>query len=104
MLKLNIWTPAVTGKRPVTVYFHAGGSRSANTKPCEHGTGNTPEAQVLASNMAAAWVNFAKTGNPSQPGLTWTPSDPSRCQPMVFDNHCRMQDDPEGELRRILLI
>jgi len=74
-----------------------------NTKRCEQGTGNTPEAQTLAKKMSTAWVNFARTGNPSQPGLTWTPSDPVRCQTMVFDNHCRMVDDPEGELRRILL-
>jgi para-nitrobenzyl esterase len=74
-----------------------------NTKRCEQGTGDTPEAQSLAAKMARAWVNFARTGNPSQPGLTWTPSDPARCQTMVFDNHCRMVDDPEGELRRILL-
>jgi len=73
-----------------------------NTKRCEQGTGNTPEAQALAMKMATAWVNFARTGNPSQPGLTWTPSDPSRCQTMVFDNNCRMEDDPEGDLRRIL--
>src|SRR5450759_4408320 len=26
MLKLNVWTPALTGKRPVLVYFHGGGS------------------------------------------------------------------------------
>ena len=25
MLKLNVWTPALTGKRPVMVYFHGGG-------------------------------------------------------------------------------
>lgn len=74
-----------------------------NTKRCEQGTGNTPEAQALATKMARAWVNFARTGNPSQPGLTWTPSDPDRCQTMVWDNHCRMVDDPEGEVRRILL-
>jgi para-nitrobenzyl esterase len=74
-----------------------------NTKRCEQGTGNTPEAQALAKKMATAWANFARTGNPSQPGLTWTPSDATRCQTMVFDNHCRMVDDPEGELRRILL-
>jgi len=74
-----------------------------NTKRCEQGTGNTPEAQLLAKKMAAAWVNFARTGNPSQPGLAWTPSDATRCQTMVFDNRCRMADDPEGELRRILL-
>jgi para-nitrobenzyl esterase len=74
-----------------------------NTKRCEQGTGNTPEAQALAKKMATAWVNFARTGNPSQPGLTWTPSDPVRCQTMVFDNRCRMVDDPDGELRRILM-
>ena len=25
MLKLNVWTPALTGKRAVMVYFHGGG-------------------------------------------------------------------------------
>ena len=35
-----------------------------NTKRCEQGTGNTPEAQALAKKMATAWSNFAKTGNP----------------------------------------
>ncbi len=74
-----------------------------NTKRCEQGTGHTPEAQALAKKMSTAWVNFARTGNPSQPGLAWTPSDPTRCQTMVFDNHCRIVSDPEGELRRILL-
>src|SRR3954451_18728780 len=74
-----------------------------NTKRCEQGTGNTPEAQALAKKMATSWVNFARSGNPSQPGLTWTASDPNRCQTMVFDNNCRMVDDPDGELRKILL-
>ena len=74
-----------------------------NTKRCEQGTGNTPEAQVLAKKMATAWANFARTGNPSQPGLTWTPSDPARNQTMVWDNACRMVDDPEGEVRKMLL-
>jgi para-nitrobenzyl esterase len=74
-----------------------------NTKRCEQGTGNTPEAQALAKRMATAWVNFARTGNPNQPGLTWTPSDAARCQTMIFDNRCRMVDDPDGELRKMLL-
>ena len=74
-----------------------------NTKRCEQGTGNTPEAQALAKKMATAWANFARTGNPSQPGLTWTPTDPESCKTMVFDNECRMVDDPEGEIRKILL-
>jgi para-nitrobenzyl esterase len=74
-----------------------------NTKRCEQGTGNTPEAQALAKKMATAWANFARTGNPSQPGLTWAPSDPTRNQTMNFDNQCRMVDDPDGNVRKILL-
>ncbi|HEV2326434.1 MAG TPA: carboxylesterase family protein [Terracidiphilus sp.] len=74
-----------------------------NTKRCEQGTGNTPEAQVLAKKMATAWANFARTGNPSQPGLTWTSADAERGQTMVWDSECRMVDDPEGETRKILL-
>ncbi|MHB8655786.1 MAG: carboxylesterase/lipase family protein [Terriglobia bacterium] len=74
-----------------------------NTKRCEQGTGNTPEARTLAKRMANAWANFALTGNPSQPGLAWSPADPARGQTMVWDNHCRMEDDPEGGVRKILL-
>ena len=74
-----------------------------NTKRCEQGTGDTPEAQALAKKMAAAWANFAKTGNPGQPGLTWTPTDPESNKTMVFDNRCRMEDDPEAESRKIVL-
>jgi para-nitrobenzyl esterase len=74
-----------------------------NTARCEQGTGNTPEAQALGKTMATAWANFAHTGNPSQPGLAWTPSDPTRWQTMVFDTRSRMVDDPEGPVRRILL-
>jgi len=74
-----------------------------NTKRCEQGTGDTAEARMLAHKMARAWANFARTGNPSQPGLTWAPSDAERCQTMVFDNRCRMEDDPEGAVRKILL-
>jgi para-nitrobenzyl esterase len=73
-----------------------------NTKRCEQGTGNTPEAQALAKKMATAWANFARNGNPTQPGLAWTPADSTKNQTMIFDNHCRMVDDPQGEVRRIL--
>ena len=79
-------------------YFDA-----ADTDPTKFPDAEKWYAQALAKKMAAAWVNFARKGNPSQPGLTWTPSDATRCQTMVFDNDCRMVDDPDGQLRRILL-
>ncbi|MBB3910956.1 carboxylesterase/lipase family protein [Sphingomonas desiccabilis] len=74
-----------------------------NTALCAQGTGNTPGAQRLARTMATAWATFARTGNPSHSGLAWAATDPHRCQTMVFDETCRMVDDPEGEARRILL-
>ena len=50
-----------------------------------------------------AWANFARKGDPSQPGLKWGPFRPASGRTMVFDNDCRMTDDPEGEVRKILL-
>ena len=73
-----------------------------NTRRCDQGTGNGPQAQALAKKMATAWANFARKGDPSQPGLKWEPFEPTRCRTMVFDNNCRMVDDPEGEARKIL--
>ncbi len=74
-----------------------------NTARCAQGTGNGPRAQALARKMATAWASFARTGNPSQPGLPWAPFEPGRCPTMVFDDDCRMVDDPEAEARKILL-
>jgi para-nitrobenzyl esterase len=74
-----------------------------NTKRCEQGTGNTLEAQALAKKMASAWATFAVSGNPSLPDLHWTPTDPESNKTMVWDNECRMADDPEGEARKIIL-
>jgi para-nitrobenzyl esterase len=74
-----------------------------NTKRCEQGTGNTVEAQALAKKMAASWATFAATGDPSLPGLKWTSTDPETNKAMIWDNQCRMVDDPEGEARKIIL-
>ena len=74
-----------------------------NTARCAQGTGNGPRAQALAEKMATAWASFARTGNPSQPGLPWAPFDPVRCPTMIFDDVCCMVDDPEAEARKLLL-
>jgi para-nitrobenzyl esterase len=74
-----------------------------NTKRCEQGTGNTPEAQALAKKMASSWAAFAATGNPSLPGLKWEPTDPETDKTMIWDNECRMANDPDGEARKIIL-
>ena len=74
-----------------------------NTARCAQGTGNGPGAQALARRMATAWANFARTGNPSQPGLAWPAFTPDRGATMVFDEPCTMVDDPDGEARKLLL-
>jgi len=74
-----------------------------NTKRCEQGTGNTPEAQALAKKMASSWAAFAATGDPSIPGLTWKPTDPETNATMIWDNECRMADDPDREARELIL-
>ena len=73
-----------------------------NTKRCEQGTGNTPEAQALAKKMASSWAAFAASGNPSLPGLKWQPTDPETNKTMIWDNECRMVDDPDGKARKII--
>jgi para-nitrobenzyl esterase len=74
-----------------------------NTKRCEQGTGNTPEAQALAKKMASSWAAFAATGNPSVPGLKWDGTDPESNRTMVWDNESHMANDPDGEARKIIL-
>jgi len=74
-----------------------------NTKRCEQGTGNTPEAQALGKKMASAWAAFAATGKPTVPGVPWVATDPATNNTMVFDNECRMVNDPEAEARKIIL-
>jgi len=74
-----------------------------NTKRCEQGTGNTPEAQALAKKMASSWAAFAANGNPSVSGLKWDATDPETNKTMIWDDQCRMANDPDGEARKIIL-
>jgi para-nitrobenzyl esterase len=60
-------------------------------------------AQALAKKMASAWAAFAATGNPSLPGLSWAATDPVSNQTTIWNNECRMADDPDGEARKLIL-
>ncbi len=73
-----------------------------NTALADQFTGNGPEARRVARLMSRAWVNFATTGDPSQPDLVWPRYDPINIQTMVFDSHSRVERDPAGGLRRLL--
>lgn len=63
---------------------------------------NNPQA--LANTMSAAWAAFARSGNPSTEALgEWKPYDEKQRRTMILDAQCRMENDPRGELRELML-
>lgn len=54
-------------------------------------TGDAPAGFALQDKVSRAWINFARTGNPSQPALVWKPYAEANPQTMVFDtvSECR---------------
>ena len=66
-------------------------------------TGADPERYELARKMSAAWVAFARTGNPNHADLPhWEPWSPTRWPTMVFGRAVRAVDDPWGAERRAM--
>jgi para-nitrobenzyl esterase len=64
-------------------------------------TGESPERPALAENMSEAWLAFAREGIPRSAGLpTWPTYDLETRATMIFDQTCRVENDPGGELRR----
>jgi para-nitrobenzyl esterase len=62
---------------------------------------NGPEAQKLSAQMLQAWVNFAHSGNPSQPGLDWPAYEQTRRQTMIFNTDTQVVADPDPETRNL---
>jgi para-nitrobenzyl esterase len=73
-----------------------------NVARCDQFTGNEPDAQKIAKLMSRAWLNFATSGNPSQPGLEWPAFEPTRSATMVFDATTRLEYDPSGTARKLM--
>jgi len=66
-------------------------------------TGTGPDRYALADKMSKAWVAFAKSGNPNHKGLpSWAPFTAQKRTTMVFDNDCRVVDDPHSEERKAI--
>jgi para-nitrobenzyl esterase len=67
-------------------------------------TGTGQDRYALADKMSAAWTAFARTGNPNHKGLpTWPKFDPmSTRATMIFNNECKVVNDPNGEERKAL--
>jgi len=59
-----------------------------------------PEAYALANRTSAAWVAFAKTGDPNTPTLPPWPAYSTRARDtMLFNNESRVVPDPDRAAR-----
>jgi para-nitrobenzyl esterase len=61
--------------------------------------GSGPEVDALSERMMHAWLNFARSGDPSQEGLAWPRYDADRRLNMIFDAPCRVVPDPDPVAR-----
>ena len=61
--------------------------------------GTGPEPRQIAALMSQAWINFARSGTPSQPALAWLAYDINARQTMLFNSTSRMVSDPDGAAR-----
>jgi len=67
--------------------------------------GPGPEPQRMADLMSAAWIAFARTGNPNTDELPpWPAYDLKNRATMVFNLDSEVRQDPYSEIRRILLL
>ncbi|HEY4358808.1 MAG TPA: carboxylesterase family protein [Acidobacteriaceae bacterium] len=65
-------------------------------------TGEAPAGYALQDKVSQAWINFARTGNPSQPGLEWRPYTATDKQTMIFDVVSECRDFHAAELSAVL--
>jgi para-nitrobenzyl esterase len=65
--------------------------------------GSGPEPRRIAPVMSRAWINFARSGNPSQRHITWPGYDTTSRPTMIFDVDSHVVSDPDGEARAFWL-
>jgi para-nitrobenzyl esterase len=91
------WQTPILDGRPRA--FHCADIAFAfdNTDRCENMTGGGPDARALAGKVSDAWIHFARTGDPSHPGIPkWTPFSPETVPTMIFDNRTELVNNPDG--------
>lgn len=72
-----------------------------NTSSSLAGTVSGSQTSSLAVDLSQAWVNFARTGNPSRKDLEWPRYEAKKRQTMIFDVPSRVVSDPERSKREL---
>jgi para-nitrobenzyl esterase len=66
-------------------------------------TGTGQDRYALQDKMSAAWANFARSGDPNHKGLPkWPKFNTTQRATMIFNNECKVVNDPNGEERKAL--
>jgi para-nitrobenzyl esterase len=74
-----------------------------NISKSKASTGDAAETHALAARVSAAWIAFAKTGNPNTPQLPqWPPYSAAARDTMVLNHVSRVVKDPDREQRLIM--
>ncbi|MDI1285949.1 MAG: carboxylesterase/lipase family protein [Reyranella sp.] len=61
-----------------------------------------PRAQALADRVSGTWATFARNGDPGSDSLpAWPAYTDGQRKTMLFDDECRVVDDPDGEVRSL---
>jgi para-nitrobenzyl esterase len=62
--------------------------------------GDDDAARGISQRLRAAWTAFARDGVPDAPGIpAWPPFDDARRATLLFDDRCRVVDDPDAPIR-----
>ncbi len=105
-VKAPVYTYLLTWKSPVDDStkgsFHGVDIPLAfnNIELGKHWTGSGEDAYALSDKMSAAWINFAKTGNPNVNNLLpeWKTYSKENGETMIFDNECKIVNNHDREL------
>ncbi|HET7842322.1 MAG TPA: carboxylesterase family protein, partial [Terriglobia bacterium] len=74
-----------------------------NVDACKSMLGSGEDRYALAEKFSGAWVAFSRTGNPNHRALpNWPAFDDTKRAVMVFNDECKVVDDPHGEEQRLL--
>jgi len=65
-------------------------------------TTGSPAEKELAAKTSEAWIQFARSGNPNHKGLpNWPAYSTKDRATMIFDNTCKVVNDPGPEERKL---
>jgi para-nitrobenzyl esterase len=65
--------------------------------------GDAEDRGALSDRMSAAWVSFARAGDPNHAGLPrWPAFTNQERATMIFNDECKVVNDPNGDERRML--